>query len=80
MNKETARSLEKIRELMIQSDRYKRYVRICEIEWEYRLNKEKAVNLAKACGAYTVINKLAMVDVDAFDEYYRKLTNDKEEE
>ena len=72
MKKESAQSIGKIKALMEERNQYKRYLRIREVTREYGIGIQKATEIAKECGAYRLINKLALIEMNAFEAYYSK--------
>lgn len=64
MNKQTMRSLNQIKNLVEQEDRFKRYMRLVEAERNYQLDRRMIMRIAKEAGALYKINSIVLVDID----------------
>jgi len=72
MNKQTMRSLNQIKNLVEQEDRFKRYMRLVEAERNYQLDRRMIMRIAKEAGALYKINSIVLVDIDLFENYFEE--------
>lgn len=72
MNKQTMRSLNQIKNLVEQEDRFKRYMRLVEAERNYQLDRRMIMRIAKEAGALYKINSIVLVDIDIFENYFEE--------
>lgn len=72
MNKQTMRSLNQIKELVDQEDRFKRYMRLYEAERNYQLERRMIMRIAQYAGALYKINSIVLIDIDLFEAYFDK--------
>lgn len=72
MNKQTMRSLNQIKNLVEQEDRFKRYMRMVEAERNYQLDRRMIMRIAKEAGALYKINSIVLVDIDLFENYFEE--------
>ena len=79
MNKQTTRSLNQIKELVDQEDRFKRYMRLYEAERNYQLERRMIMRIAKYAGALYKINSITLIDMDLFEAYFEEHFKVKEE-
>lgn len=70
MNKQTERSLNKIKELVDQDDKGKRYMRLYEAERNYQLERRMIMRIAQYAGALYKINSIVLIDMDLFEQYF----------
>lgn len=72
MNKQTVRSLNQIKNLVEQEERFKRYMRLVEAERNYQLDRRMIMTIAKEAGALYKINSIVLVDIDLFENYFEE--------
>ena len=79
MNKQTTRSLNQIKELVDQEERFKRYMRLYEAERNYQLERRMIMRIAQYAGALYKINSITLIDMDLFEAYFEEHFKAKEE-
>lgn len=72
MNKETIRSLNKIKNLSETTRQFKRYMRVAEAERNYQMDRRMLTDIAIAAGALYKINSITLVDMDLFEAYFEE--------
>lgn len=83
MNKETIRSLNKIKNLSETTRQFKRYMRVAEAERNYQMDRRMLTDIAIAAGALYKINSITLVDMDLFEAYFEenfKVSKEDEDE
>ena len=83
MNKETIRSLNKIKKLSETTRQFKRYMRVAEAERNYQMDRRMLTDIAIAAGALYKINSITLVDMDLFEAYFEenfKVSKEDEDE
>ena len=66
------KTLDEIRQMMEERNECRRLMRADEVMKIYPISKHMLNKLAVECGARLVINKLAVIDMDIFEPYYKK--------
>lgn len=72
MNKETIRSLNKIKNLVETDQQFKRYMRVQEAERNYQLDRRTIMDIAIKAGALYKINTITLLDIDLFEKYFEE--------
>lgn len=72
MNKETIRSLNKIKNLVETDQQFKRFMRVQEAERNYQLDRRMIMDIAIKAKALYKINSITLFDMDLFEEYFEK--------
>lgn len=72
MNKETIRSLNKIKNLVETDQQFKRYMRVQEAERNYQLDRRTIMDIAIKAGALYKINTITLLDMDLFEKYFEE--------
>ena len=72
MNKETIRSLNKIKNLVATDPQFKRYMRVQEAERNYQLDRRTIMDIAIKAGALYKINTITLLDMDLFEKYFEE--------
>ena len=83
MNKETIRSLNKIKNLSETTRQFKRYMRVAEAERNYQMDRRMLTDIAIAAGALYKINSITLVDMDLFEACFEenfKVSKEDEDE
>lgn len=70
MNKETIRSLNKIKALAETNQQFRRYMRLAEAERNYQMERRMLIDIAKKAGALYKVNSIVLIDMDIFEKYF----------
>ncbi len=76
MNEETKESLNKIRKLICVQEQPKRYMKAQTVCKNYQLDRNMLIKEAKKCGAIYKIRNITLIEMNTFNNYYKKNITD----